>query len=254
MKNFIQFIKQSLKLSIGLYLLIFVFVFAVLYLWTNYEKNQQLEKRLKKLEEVNDSLSVTPDQHFTKAKIKIKDGNLDSAIRILQYIQNRYPQWRPTLVKNSINEILIVKQNIEKNKLKLFSNLENINNKISEPVHKQNSVPAPHVKQPVFRKFEYEDRKVFPLRTSNTGHKRKIKKHDSKNISIAEQLKLDAKKNKDGFKKFEYEDLRYKNNKPPVKIKHSNSKKTKSKIKSKQDTLIKKFEYEDIRYKVKKKK
>ncbi len=244
LKKILFFFKKKIKWFLWLFLGLVLIIFVALFLYESYEYNIGLNSRLDRLEDVSDSLQLPPESHYRYARGHVRNQKFEKAIKTLQSIKVRFPEWNPVLINKTINFTNESLRQINLDRSRLETKLNSLADAPSmesysyeEPISEAYTIeepvsgeyaedqsiesyytetdsdipttdktrPTTEAPQTAFRKFEYEDRKVFPLRTSTRGYYDAIDSNYYRNLSSQEF----------GFRKFDFEDLRYKDNKPP---------------------------------------
>lgn len=248
MKSFFAFIKKFTKTIIVAAIVLFIVIFSTLFLYEQHKKNALLEERLNRLETMKGQAVSSPDQLYAESRIHIKHKEYDAAHDKLLQLKSNFPYWHKSMVDRSITAVkkLTEKQNNDQFELeKELDQLASTGDEVKSDITEKTVQPAS--KKFEFRKFEYEDTK-FPLKTSNTGHNRKITPKDRRSSVKNKDGSLTASTNEFAFKKFEFEDNRYKKN---IKAVEDNKSKISdpNKARSSKDGKLNKHEFEDKRYK-----
>lgn len=238
LRKILRFIKERIKFILKLFVLVLVLAVAGLYFYQNYQEKQILEKRLIRLEVMNDSLKLSPETHFRNAKNLLRKGKFYDALKTLQSITAKYPNWKPALVLRAKDLTERTIKSLENHISYLEENITGYEANIEEgiiagalpgdPGMNRDTAKTKIVEenqQVAFQKFEYEDRKVYPYQASTQSHAPKqysakttqteVKAQGEQNYMV--NFLGDTTKDK-SFKKFEFEDPRYKKNvKPSIK-------------------------------------
>lgn len=211
MKPLFEFILKYLKLILTSAIVLFVLIFVTLLLYEQHKKNILLEKKVKKLQNLKMISVPSADQLYAESRVLIKDKIYDAALEKLLQLKSHYPYWHPQMVNSSINAVKRINNKLKEEQIKLEKKLNLIADADSNDIF-IDTTGIRQTRRIAFQKFEYSDKNI-PLRTSNSGY---VRNPRPGNIRTNPDGSIIEAPNEFSFRKFEFEDERYKKKISPV--------------------------------------
>lgn len=288
MKKFFAYIKKKIKfLLIAFISLIIILSLGYLY-YQNIQDKKELKQRLDRLEAVNDSLKLSPQDHYSRAVFLVEQKKYNEALKTLNSVQARYPNWNTKKVNSAIKKIEGIVYSMDSKNSDLVSFMQNMESveysdtskvftNIDNPTQVTQQTIQQGPPQVAFKKFEYENKK-FPLQASTKSSSppqlHVLNRETSFNTNTNEnnvtgnniQLNTTVENGKSnstqGFQQYDFEDTRYKKNiQPSIRsnAKISDPNKSKNTLKENEPIRItlgkdsiksfQNYDFEDDRYK-----
>lgn len=288
MKKFFAFIKKKIKFLLIAFIS-FIIIISLGYLYyLNIQDKNELKNRLDRLESVNDSLRLSPQDHFSRAIFLVEQKRYNDALKTLNSIQTRYPNWNTKKVNSVVKKIENIVYSMDSKNSDLVGYMQNnqavedfdtikIASTVDNPTNVTQQTIQQGPPQVAFQKFTYETKK-FPLQASTKSssppqlhilnRETLFNTNTNENNLVVNNLQVNDKNENDnmnkGFQQYDFEDSRYKKNiQPSIRsnAKISDPNKSKNNLNEKESEIIRNtlgkdsvksfqnYDFEDERYK-----